>query len=45
MADCRALAVTQVLENIAYRCALGCDTMVLADFSRHWPFHCAMAAI
>lgn len=32
MADHRIRTVTQVLENIAYRAELGCDTVVLTDF-------------
>ncbi|WP_223447296.1 MULTISPECIES: hypothetical protein [Pseudomonas] len=34
MADYRIRTVTQVLENIAYRSELGCDTVVLEDFSK-----------
>jgi hypothetical protein len=34
MADYRIRTVTQVLENIAYRAEIGCDTVVLADFSK-----------
>jgi hypothetical protein len=34
MADYRIRTVTQVLENIAYRSELECDTLVLADFSK-----------
>ena len=34
MADYRIRTVTQVLENIAYRSELGCDTVVLSDFSK-----------
>ena len=33
-ADHRIRTVTQVLENIAYRAELGCDTVVLKDFSQ-----------
>jgi len=32
MADYRIHAVTQVLENIAFRAEIGCDTVVLSDF-------------
>jgi len=34
MADYRIRTVTQVLENIAYRAEIGCDTVVLSDFSK-----------
>ncbi|MNV39286.1 hypothetical protein [Pseudomonas sp. BF-R-24] len=34
MADWRVRATTQVLENIAYRSELGCDTVVLSIFSK-----------
>jgi hypothetical protein len=34
MADYRIRAVTQVLENIAFRSEIGCDTVVLSDFSK-----------
>jgi hypothetical protein len=34
MADYRIRTVTQVLENIAYRSELGCDTVVLEDFCK-----------
>ncbi|KJH76741.1 MULTISPECIES: hypothetical protein [unclassified Pseudomonas] len=34
MADYRIRTVTQVLENIAFRAEIGCDTVVLADFSK-----------
>ncbi|WP_460055329.1 hypothetical protein [Pseudomonas sp. S2_D06] len=34
MADYRIRTVTQVLENIAYRSELGCDTVVLEDFAK-----------
>ena len=34
MADYRIRTVTQVLENIAFRAEIGCDTMVLSDFSK-----------
>ena len=34
MADHRIRTVTQVLENIAFRAELGCDTVVLTDFSQ-----------
>lgn len=34
MADYRIRTVTQVLENIAFRAELGCDTVVLKDFSQ-----------
>jgi hypothetical protein len=34
MADYRIRTVTQVLENIAFRAELGCDTVVLTDFSK-----------
>ena len=33
-ADYRIRTVTQVLENIAYRSELGCDTVVLEDFCK-----------
>jgi hypothetical protein len=33
-ADYRIRTVTQVLENIAFRAELGCDTVVLKDFSQ-----------
>jgi hypothetical protein len=33
-ADYRIRTVTQVLENIAFRAQLGCDTVVLKDFSQ-----------
>ena len=33
-ADYRIRAVTQVLENIAFRGEIGCDTVVLSDFSK-----------
>ena len=32
MTDYRIRAVTQVLENIAFRAEIGCDTVVLSDF-------------
>ncbi|MNI57016.1 hypothetical protein D3C73_1120500 [compost metagenome] len=32
MAAHRIRSVTEVLENIAYRAELGCDTVVLTDF-------------
>ncbi|MDB5997446.1 MAG: hypothetical protein JWP42_4582 [Pseudomonas sp.] len=32
--DYRIRAVTQVLENIAFRAEIGCDTVVLSDFSK-----------
>jgi hypothetical protein len=34
MADYRIRTVTQVLENIAFRAEIGCDTVVLSDFSK-----------
>jgi hypothetical protein len=34
MANYRIRAVTQVLENIAFRSEIGCDTVVLSDFSK-----------
>ncbi|WP_449106615.1 hypothetical protein [Pseudomonas mohnii] len=34
MADYRIRTVTQVLENIAFRTEMGCDTVVLSDFSK-----------
>jgi hypothetical protein len=34
MADYRIRTVTQVLENIAFRTEIGCDTVVLSDFSK-----------
>lgn len=34
MADWRVRTTTQVLENIAYRSELGCDTVVLSVFSK-----------
>ena len=33
-ADYRIRTVTQVLENIAFRAEIGCDTVVLSDFSK-----------
>jgi hypothetical protein len=37
MADYRIRKVTQVLENIAFRAEIGCDTVVLSDFSKLLP--------
>jgi hypothetical protein len=34
MADYRIRTVTQVLEIIAFRAEIGCDTVVLSDFSK-----------
>jgi hypothetical protein len=34
MADYRIRTVTQVLENIAFRAEIGCDTVVLSDFAK-----------
>ena len=34
MADYRIRTVTQALENIAFRTEIGCDTVVLSDFSK-----------
>ena len=34
MADYRIRTVTQVLENIAFRAEIDCDTVVLSDFSK-----------
>ena len=34
MADYRIRTVSQVLENIAFRSEIGCDTVVLSDFSK-----------